>query len=565
MVERDMDRSRQDIAAVLFDALDEASQSIFYVIQDGRFVYGNKSGCRITGLDHLKDVYGKPALTFVHPEDKPLLIRMTRRAMQGERIEPFQWRLYTVDGRIVWVMGLLMKIEFEGRPALLGNYIDITPFKQTRLELRRTSEKLEEMAIDLESIRQEERAQIGWELKENLGQTLAALREDMAVEADDTVLKDRDRKRLLHKVDSALDTIARISAHLVPPKPPHHDLAAAIRRYAMEFKDKTGIVLKLGSGKGGKNLTKKQGLNMFHLFQEMVKTFVPLGRFPVVAVRLKQNRQQLELGLSGKACALKPDLDLGGPADPFTSLSERIKAGRGRLDIQKKGNQIDLAARFALGVAPGASESRILFAGTQPILMEGINRILSGLPDLFISDHAETFLELMEKIRSPEVDMVLLDTLILGGRAEDNLKNMKEAAPHMPILVFHSAGDDDDLAIRMLRQGASGYLDRSSSINELISAIHKVAIGRKHINNRLAEKLAFEVDLYAQKPFHHRLSDRERQVMFMIAEGKTMREIAEGLNLSYKTIATYRARVFEKMNMHTDNEIVRYVVSKGLI
>ena len=565
MVERAMDQSRQDIAAVLFDALDEASQSIFYVIQDGHFVYGNKSGCRITGLDHLKDVYGKPALTFVHPDDKPLLIRMSRRVMQGERIEPFEWRLHTVDGGIVWVMGLLMKIEFEGSPALLGNYIDITPVKQTRLELRRTSEKLEEMAIDLESIRQEERAQIGWEIKENLGQTLAALREDIAGEANDTDLKDRGRERQVHKVDSALDTIARISAHLAPTEPPHHDLAASIRRYAMEFKDKTGIVLKLASVKGGKDLTRKEGLNIFHLFQEMVKTLATLGSFTAVAVRLKQDRQQFELGLSGNARALKPDLDLGGPGDPFTSLSERIEARQGRLDARKKGNQVDLTARLTLGVGPGAHETRILIAGAQPILMEGIGRMLSGLPDLFISDHAETFLELMGKIRSPEVDMVLLDTLILGGRATDNLKKMKEAAPHLPILVFHTTGDDDDLAIRMLRRGASGYLSRSSSTNELIAAIHKVAGGRKHISNRIAEKLAFEVDIYAQKPFLHKLSDRERQVMFMIAEGKIMREIAEDLNLSYKTIATYRARVFEKMNMHTDNEIVRYVVSKGLI
>ena len=102
-------------------------------------------------------------------------------------------------------------------------------------------------------------------------------------------------------------------------------------------------------------------------------------------------------------------------------------------------------------------------------------------------------------------------------------------------------------------------------IGWLIAAIHKVAVGRKHISNRIAEKLAFEVDLYAPKPLHHRLSNRVRQVMLMIAEGKTMREIAGSLNLSYKTIATYRTRFFEKMKMHTDNEIVRYVVSKGLI
>jgi DNA-binding NarL/FixJ family response regulator len=149
----------------------------------------------------------------------------------------------------------------------------------------------------------------------------------------------------------------------------------------------------------------------------------------------------------------------------------------------------------------------------------------------------------------------------------DNRQPAKDerGRPHLPILVFHTAGDDDDLAIRMLRRGASGYLSRSSSTNELIAAIHKVAGGRKHISNRLAEKLAFEVDLYTPKPFHHRLSDRERQVMFMIAEGKTMREIVGSLNLSYKTIATYRARVFKKMNMHSANEIVRYLVSKGLI
>jgi len=560
-----MDRSRPDIAAVLFNALDEAAQSIFYVIQDGHFVYGNKSGCRITGLDPQKDVYGKPALTYVHPDDKPLLVRMSRRAMQGEHIQPYEWRLHTAHGEVVWVMGLLMKIEFAGRPALLGNYIDITPVKQTRRELRRTSEKLEEMAIDLESIRREERAQIGWELQENLGQTLAALRADITDGADDKVLKDRGRERLVHKVDAALDTIARISAHLAPTEQPHHDLIAAIRRYAVEFKDKTGIALKIASGKGGKDLTRKQGLDLFHLCQEMVKTLAPLGRFPTMAVRLKQDRQQFEMGLSGEAEVLKPDMALGGPADPFASLSERIQAERGRLDIHKKKNRIDLTARFTIDAGPGAHGTRILFAGAQPILVEGITRMLSGLPDLFISDQAATFLELMEKIRSPEVDMVLLDTLILGGRATDNLKKMKAAAPHLPILVFHLAGDDDDLAIRMLRQGASGYLSRSSSTNELIAAIHKVAGGRKHISNRIAEKLAFEVDLYAPKPFHHRLSDRERQVMFMIAEGKTMREIAEALNLSYKTIATYRARVFEKMNMHTDNEIVRYVVSKGLI
>lgn len=555
-----MNRSRQEIAAVLFDALDEAAQSIFYVIQDGHFVYGNKSGCRITGLDSVKDVHGKPALTYVHPDDKALITEMSRRAMHGERIEPFEWRLHTLDGGIVWVMGLLMKIEFEGRPALLGNYIDITPVKQTRSELRRTSARLEELSLDLESARLEERAQIAWELKENLGQTLADLKKDI-----DGAAESPDLERLAHRIDSALDTMARIAAHLAPPEPARHDLARAVRGYALEFKDKTGIVLKLAGGRAGTDLTQKQRLTVFHLFQEMAKTLATLGRFSALTVRFKGDRERFELGLSGRAEEERPQIGPNGPDSPFRFVSERIGKRKGRLDVQQQGRRIDLNAVFCLADETAAGETRILFAGAQPILMEGVRQLLSGLPDLFIGDQAETFLELMEKSRSPRVDMVLLDTAILGGQPTDNLKRLKSAAPHLPVLVFHASGEDDDLAVRLLRRGAAGYLSRSSSADELIAAIHKVAGGRKHINNRIAEKLAFEVDLTAPKPFHHRLSDRERQVMFMIAEGRTMREIAEALHLSYKTIATYRTRVFEKMNMRTDNEIVRYVVSKGLV
>ena len=161
--------------------------------------------------------------------------------------------------------------------------------------------------------------------------------------------------------------------------------------------------------------------------------------------------------------------------------------------------------------------------------------------------------------------MLILDAALLGGRATDNMRQLKDDSPHIPILVVNGMGDDDDFAVRLLRQGASGCLSRSSSTNELLSAIHKVAVGRKHISSRIAEKLAFEVDVYSPKPFHHRLSDRERQVMFMIADGKTMKEIASDLCLSYKTIATYRNRVLEKMKMSNDAEIIRYVVSKGLI
>ena len=560
-----LDLANRDIASELFDALEEASQSIFYVIQDGSFVWGNRHGCRITGLDSLKDVIGKPALTFVHPDDKPLITRMSRKVMKGESIQPFEWRLRTVDGQVVWVLGFLMKIQFKGRPALLGNYIDVTQAKQTRLELQSTYQRLEDLTRDLKSVREEERAQIAWELQENLGHTLNSLKTGLTDLFSGREPDSREKETMLGKVEAALDALARISSHLAPPETNRGDLFSAVRRYAHEFGEQTGIVLNAKIPRGSMELEHKTTSAVFRIFQEMLKTLAGLGQFKKIDLILEWDLSKLKLELTGPVDELKSTLDISDVRRAFRYLSVRIEEWNGELNIEKKRKRLSLAAEFNLASSPGAHETRILFGCAQPILMEGVQQVLLGLPRFIMAGRAETWLELLEKANQPDFDLLLVDTVLLGGRLTDNLKKLKDASPDLPILALHSQGEDDDLAVRLLRQGASGYLSRSSSPNELVAAIQKVAGGRKHINNRLAEKLAFEVDVYSPKPFHHRLSDRERQVMFMIAEGKTMKEIAEVLCLSYKTIATYRNRVLEKMNMKNDNEIVRYVVSKGLV
>ncbi|ETR72567.1 MAG: Two component transcriptional regulator [Candidatus Magnetoglobus multicellularis str. Araruama] len=300
----------QAIATDLFDALDEASQSIFYVIQDGVFVYGNKIGCRITGLNSLKDVLGKPALTFVHPDDKEMLTRKSRKVMQGKRVQPFEWRLHTVDGSIVWVLGLLVKIHFKGRPALLGNYIDITQFKETRLELKRTSERLEDLAIDIHSIREEERAQIAWEIQENLGHSLESLKIEIIALLKDDSPKQQDKEKLLHKIDSSLDTIKRISVHLKPKDIDRNEFISVIREYAVEFEDKTGIVLKVKAPRNFKNLDKTQVLIFFQAYQIMLNTLFNLGRFTKIDITVQQDNHQLELRLSVNIKEFKKRLNI---------------------------------------------------------------------------------------------------------------------------------------------------------------------------------------------------------------------------------------------------------------
>lgn len=556
---------RQKIAMDLLDAMDDASQSMFYVIQDGRFVYGNRHGCHITGLEPVKDIYGKPALSYVHPDDKPLLMEMSRRALKGERLQPFEWRLHTVDGSFVWVLGVLTKIEFDGRPAIFGNYIDITRAKQTRSELQRTSKKVEDLTIDLQSVREEERAQIAWELKENLWHSLKTLKEKIDGLSEDSPPVPDTKDLVHHKIDSALNTITRISAHLDPPEAEHRDLGKAIQWYSQEFRDKTGIAVTLSPFRDEPDIGQKQVKAVFRIFQELLKTVGSLGRFKDINIKPGCENENFKIQFFCRVLKSSKATGLERPDSPLKEIGEKIKLQTGSLTTEVSRQKLVLTASFPLIKDREASEINILFGSRQPILIEGVRQILYPFPDLFISGQAETFLELIEKIKQPEFDLLLADSSVLGGQATGRLKEIKDAAPYLPVLIFHTVMDDDDFAVRMFRQGAAGFLSRSSSTDELICAVQKVAAGRKHISNRIAEKLAFEVDLYAPKPFHHQLSDRERQVMFMIAEGKTMKAIAEELCLSYKTIATYRNRVMEKMNMKTDTEIVRYAVLKGLV
>lgn len=553
------------IAADLFEALDKSLQSIYYVIQDGHFVYGNNHGCRITGLDSQKDVIGRPGLTFVHPDDRELLADMTKKVMRGEKTPSFEWRLHTIEGNTVWVMGALTKINFNDRPAVLGNYIDISHFKQTRQELQTAYKKIEDLTIDLDSVREEERAQIAWEIQENLGETLKVLKLEISDIFDRHLPEEKNKGVLIRRVDAAQDTIERAFKHLTPLRREQDGLEDAVQWYLNELQDSTGITMKLDAPCSKVEMSKKQMNSVFHIFQETIKTLVRLGRFKKVEISIQKDLHRIYLSMRVKAAELKNRVEIKSIDTTFKSLLPRIKEWNGTLNIHKEKQWLLLTSVYPLAQDQQTHEIRILFGCGQPILMDSIQQMLTRMPDLFIADRSDTFLDLIEKIKNPDVDVALLDSSVLGTQATDRLKEIKEASPYLPVLVYHTIGEDDDFAVRVLRQGVSGYLSRSSSTNELISAIHRIAGGRKHISNRIAEKLAFEVDIYSPKPFHHKLSDRERQIMFMIAEGKTMKLIAEELCLSYTTIITYRNRVLEKMNMKTNTEIVRYVVTKGLI
>lgn len=207
---------------------------------------------------------------------------------------------------------------------------------------------------------------------------------------------------------------------------------------------------------------------------------------------------------------------------------------------------------------------KILVADDHPIVRQGLKQILSEYPDMTVADEAGNGKEVLAKIVKKDFDIVLLDISMPGRNGLDILKELKTKKPKLPVLVL-SIYPEDQYAVRVLKLGAAGYLTKESVPEELVAAIRKVARGRKYVSNSLAEKLATDLEINAEKPIHENLSDREYQVMFMIASGKRLKEISEELSLSIKTISTYRSRIMEKMHMRNNAELIRYALQNSLV
>jgi DNA-binding NarL/FixJ family response regulator len=207
---------------------------------------------------------------------------------------------------------------------------------------------------------------------------------------------------------------------------------------------------------------------------------------------------------------------------------------------------------------------RVLVADDHPIVREGVKQILSDTDDIVVSDEASTGKEAIELTQRNSYDVVLLDISMPGRDGLETLRDLRAARPKTPILIL-SIYPEEHYAVRVLRAGASGYVAKASAPDELIAAIRKVAAGGRYISPKAAERLTYELDKDFTKPPHELLSDREYQVMRMLATGKTIKEIASDLCLSIKTVSTYRGRVFEKLGILTNAALVIYAIKNGLI
>lgn len=207
---------------------------------------------------------------------------------------------------------------------------------------------------------------------------------------------------------------------------------------------------------------------------------------------------------------------------------------------------------------------KILIADDHSIVRQGLKQIVTETQDMIVAGEVGNGQELLNKLNEGDYDVVVLDITMPHKNGMDVLKEIRTKWPQLPVLML-SIHPEEHYALRALKAGASGYLTKESAPEELVVAIRKVSRGGKYISPSLAEKLAFELEIGREQAPHETLSDREYQVLRMIASGKTVMEVARELTLSEKTISTYRSRILEKMNMKNNAELTYYAIKNQLI
>ncbi len=207
---------------------------------------------------------------------------------------------------------------------------------------------------------------------------------------------------------------------------------------------------------------------------------------------------------------------------------------------------------------------RILIADDHAIVRKGLIQILrEEYPTAKIGE-VEDAAQLINKAVNEEWDIVICDLSMPGRSGLDALHQLKQVSPKLPVLIM-SMHPEDQYALRVLKAGASGYLGKDTIHDDLIRAIQTARLGKKFITPSIAEKLAEAFNADTDQLLHETLSDREFDVLKLLASGKSVSEIAEQLSLSVTTVSTYRSRIMKKMNMQSNAGLTRYALEKGLI
>jgi two-component system invasion response regulator UvrY len=198
------------------------------------------------------------------------------------------------------------------------------------------------------------------------------------------------------------------------------------------------------------------------------------------------------------------------------------------------------------------------------IVRAGLKQFLSEMVDMRVVGEASTGREAIDLVRTTEMDVIIMDLSMPGQSGIDALAMIRAKAPDVGILIL-SGYPEEQYAVNLIRQGASGYLNKECEPMEIVNAIRTIALGRRYISPSVAELIAQQLDRKDGSAAHDLLSEREFQVFLKLAKGETAGDIAKALSLSVKTVSTYRTRLMEKMNLSSNSDLTYYALKNKLI
>jgi DNA-binding NarL/FixJ family response regulator len=205
---------------------------------------------------------------------------------------------------------------------------------------------------------------------------------------------------------------------------------------------------------------------------------------------------------------------------------------------------------------------RVLIADDHAVVRQGMMHILQSTPDISVAGEATTGREVLQAVQRQDYDLLVLDVAMPGGSGLQVLDQLRVQQPGLPVLIL-SMYPERQYAIRALRAGAAGYLTKDSAPKELVTAIRRIAEGGRYVTQSLASRLVSELQGVGGEP-HEALSDREFEVLLLLAKGQTVSEIAEAVSLAASTVSTYRGRILQKLHLRNTAELIRYAVDRGL-